>query len=162
MISAASSRPTSMAAASAGRLLSRAGIERMHNGTVKGIRGAYGMGWIDGRLGSTRVVSHSGSTTDMASAIYFAPEKRTGLVVLFNGQSVVYELLHKPEAIAEAAFARMIGESPGGTLVGLYPIFTVATVLLLGLLLRSLSRVMRRRAEPVVRPVRGTDGSAPR
>ena len=48
----------------------------------------------------------------MASAIYFAPEQRTGLVVLFNGQSVVYELLHKPEAIAEAAFARMIGEFP--------------------------------------------------
>ena len=139
------------------RILSRAGIEQMHNGTVKGIHGAYGMGWIDGRLGSTRAVSHSGSTTDMASAIYFAPEQRTGLVLLFNGQSVVYELLHKPEAIAEAAFARMIGESPGGTLVGLYPVFTVATVLLLGFLLRSLTRVMRAaaRGEPVVGPVRG-------
>ena len=139
------------------RILSSAGIEQMHKGAVTAVRGAYGMGWIEATLGSTRVVSHSGSTTDMASAMYVAPDQRTGLVVLFNGQSVIYELLHKPEAIAEAAFARMIGKSPGGTLVGLYPIFTVAMVLLLAFLLRSLARVVRAaaRGESVVRPVRG-------
>jgi hypothetical protein len=103
-------------------------------------------------------VSHSGSTTDMSSAMYFAPDQRTGLVVLFNGQSVIYELLHKPEAIVEAAFARMIGEPPGGTLVGLYPIVTVAALLLLAFLLRSFARVVRTaaRGESVVRPVRGS------
>lgn len=139
------------------QILSRAGIEQLHAGASKAVRGSYGMGWIDGQLGSTRIVSHSGSTTDLASAVYLSPEQRMGIVVLFNGQSVVYELMHKPEAIAEAAFARMLVESPSGTLVGLYPIFTVASVVLLALLLRSFVRVLRAaaRGESVLRPVRG-------
>jgi len=140
------------------RILSPAGIEQMHAGAVAAGRGAYGMGWIDGRLGAVRTVSHSGSTTDMASVAYLAPEHRMGIVVLFNGQSVLYELLHKPEAIAEAAFARMLGEPPGGTLVGLYPVFAIATVMLLAFQLRLLARVVRRaaRREAVIEPVRGS------
>jgi CubicO group peptidase (beta-lactamase class C family) len=140
------------------RILSPDGIEQLHAGVVAAGRGAYGMGWFDGRLGAARTVSHSGSTTDMASVVYLAPEHRMGIVVLFNGQSVVYELLHKPEAIVEAAFARMLGEPAGGTLVGLYPVFAIATVTLLGLQLRSLARVVRRaaRREAVIEPVRGS------
>ena len=138
------------------RILSRAGIEQMHNGTVKAFAGPTAWagstaGWKHPGRQSLRLNDRHG-LRDLLRA-----RTTDGLVVLFNGQSVVYELLHKPEAIAEAAFARMIGESPGGTLVWLYPIFTMATVLLLGFLLRSLTRVMRAaaRGEPVVRPVRG-------
>ena len=135
-------------------VLSAAGIEQMHAGTAPAGRGAYGMGWIDGRLGGTRIVSHSGSTTDLASAMYLAPEKGMGIVVLFNGQSVVYELLHKPEAIAEGAFARLLGEPASGTLVGLYPVFALAVAAMIVLQLRSLRRVVgrARRGEPMVTP----------
>jgi CubicO group peptidase (beta-lactamase class C family) len=142
------------------RILSPAGIEQLHTGTVAAGRGAYGMGWFEGRLGAVRMVSHSGSTTDMASVVYLAPERRMGIVVLFNGQSVLYELLHKPEAIAEAAFARMLGEPSGGTLVGLYPVFGIATVTLLVLQMRTLARAVRRagRREPAIEPVRGSRG----
>ena len=115
------------------------------------------MGWFDGSIGETRVVSHSGSTTDMASAMYLAPDHGIGLVVLYNGQSLVYELLHKAEAIAEAAMAKLVGEPAGGTLGALYPVFTVAVVLMVGLQLRSLVRAVRRvrRGERMVRPVLG-------
>ena len=110
------------------RLFSAEGIATMHHGAVEAGRASYGMGWFDGAIGSTRVVSHSGSTTDMASAMYLAPERGVGIVVLYNGQSLVYELLHKGEAIAEAAMAKLLGEPAGGTLGALYPAFTVAVV----------------------------------
>jgi CubicO group peptidase (beta-lactamase class C family) len=140
------------------RILSAAGMEQLHTGTIEAGRGSFGMGWIDARLGAARTVSHSGSTTDMASAVYLAPDQRMGIVVLFNGQSVLYELLHKPEAIAEAAFARMLGQPAGGTLVGLYPVFAVATIVLLALQVRSLARVVRGavRREATVRSVLGS------
>ena len=115
------------------------------------------MGWIEGQLGSSRTVSHSGSTTDMASVVYLAPERQMGLVVLLNAQSVVYELLHKPEAIAEAAFAHMLGEPVGGTLVGLLPSLHCVDLILLAFQLLFLVRVVRSgtRGEPVVRPFFG-------
>jgi CubicO group peptidase (beta-lactamase class C family) len=138
-------------------VLSPGGVEQLHRGAVSAGRSEYGMGWFDGRRGTTRVVSHSGSTTDMASAMYLAPDQKVGLVVLYNGQSLVYELLHKGEAIAEAAMAKLIGESAGGTLNALYPAFTVAVVLMVALQLRALIRAARRarRGEPTVRPLFG-------
>ena len=142
------------------RVLSERGVTAMHAGaaaTPLG-RGAYGMGWIDGRIGQTRVVSHTGSTTDMASAMYLAPERGVGLVLLLNGQSVLYELLHKPDAIGEAAFARMLGEPAGGTLSALYPAFTLAMALLVALQGRALVRAVRagRRGQPSVRTALGS------
>ena len=140
------------------RLLSPAGIDELHRGAVRAGRGSYGMGWMDGSIGDTRIVSHSGSTTDMASAMYLAPDENLGIVVLFNGQSVVYELLHKGEAIVEAAMAQLIGEPAGGTLGALYPAFTAAVVLMVALQLRGIVRSVRRvrRGEPAIRPVLGS------
>jgi hypothetical protein len=94
----------------------------------------------------------------MASALYMAPDEGVGLVLLYNGQSVVYELLHKGEAIGEAAMARLLGEPSGGTLQALYPAFTAAVLLMIALQLRSLVRAVRRarRGEPAVRPAFGS------
>ncbi len=138
-------------------LLSANGIATMHHGAVGAGRSSYGMGWFDGEIGSTRIVSHSGSTTDMGSAMYLAPERGLGIAVLYNGQSLVYELLHKGEAIAEAAMARLIGEPAGGTLGALYPAFTLAVVAMVVLQLRALVRATRRSraGEPTIRPVFG-------
>lgn len=140
------------------RVLSAASVEQMHAGAVDAGRSRYGMGWIDGRIGTTRTASHSGSTTDMGSAIYLAPDRNLGIVVLYNGQSLVYELLHKPEAIAEAAMARLLGEPAGGTLVALYPVFALAVLAMLALQLRSLWRAAgrARRGEPATRAVLGS------
>ena len=140
------------------RLLSSEGIAELHRGAVDAGRGSYGMGWFDGTIGGTRIVSHSGSTTDMASAMYLAPDEDLGIVVLFNGQSVVYELLHKGEAIVEAAMAKLVGEPAGGTLGALYPAFTAAVALMVAMQLRGIVRAVRRvrHGEPVVRPVLGS------
>ena len=140
------------------RVLSAAAIEQMHAGAVAAGRSTYGMGWFDGRIGTTRTVSHSGSTTDMGSAIYLAPEQGLGIVVLFNGQSLLYEMLHKPEAIAEGAMARLVGEPAGGTLMALYPVFTLAVLAMVVLQLRSLVRAAgrARRGEPATRAFLGS------
>ena len=139
------------------RVLSSEGIEELHRGAADAGRAAYAMGWFDGVLGSTRIVSHSGSTTDMASAMYLAPAQGVGIVVVYNGQSLVYELLHKGEAIAEAAMAKLIGEPAGGTLSMLYPAFIAGVVLMVVLQIRSLVRAVRRarRGEPAVRSILG-------
>ena len=139
------------------RVLSAAAIEQMQAGAVNAGRSTYGMGWFDGRIGATRIVSHSGSTTDLGSAIYLSPEHGLGIVVLFNGQSLLYEMLHKPEAIAEGAMARLVGEPPGGTLMALYPVFTLAVLAMVVLQLRSLVRAVgrARRGEPATRAVLG-------
>lgn len=139
-------------------VLSVAAMEQMHAGAVDAGRSRYGMGWFDGRIGTTRTVSHSGSTTDMGSAIYLAPEQGVGVVVLFNGQSLLYEMLHKPEAIAEGAMARLVGEPAGGTLMALYPVFTLGVLAMVALQLRSLWRAAAhaRRGEPATRPVLGS------
>lgn len=140
------------------RILSPTGVAQMHTGAVTYLRAAYGMGWIDGRLGNTRIVSHTGSTTDMSSAMYLAPDRGLGIVMLFNGQSVIYELLHKPDAIAEAAFAQMMAEPAGGTLALLYPAFDIAVIAMVVLQLRSLWRVIgnARRGEPTIQPFHGS------
>lgn len=137
------------------RILSAASVAQMHTGVAGGVRGSYGMGWIAGTLGATEIVSHSGSTTDLGSAMYLAPSEGVGIVLLLNGQSVLYELLHKPEAIAEAAFARMLGEPAGGTLAALYPAFTLAAIAMIVLQVRSLVRIVGRlrRREPTIKPV---------
>ncbi len=151
--------PTSRAGRSTGNAsCPRPAIEQMHAGAVDAGRSRYGMGWFDGRIGTTRTVSHSGSTTDMGSAMYLAPEQGVGLVVLFNGQSLLYEMLHKPEAIAEGAMARLVGEPAGGTLMALYPVFTLAVLAMVALQLRSLVRAAgrARRGEPATRAVLGS------
>ena len=105
----------------------------------------------DGTLGDVRMVGHVGSTTDMASAVFFSPEQRFGVVLLLNGQSTLYELAHKPDLIGMAAFALLAGREPDGTIGLLYPAFDAAAILLLGWIARRLLRTVRRmhRGEPV-------------
>jgi hypothetical protein len=106
--------------------------------------GRYGLGWADGSLGDIRMVGHVGSTTDMASAVFFSPEQRFGVVLLLNGQSTLYELAHKPDLIGMAAFALLAGREPDGTIGFLYPAFDLAAVLLLGWIAWRLARLTRR------------------
>ena len=117
------------------RILSASATAEMQQGVTAmglGDPGRYGLGWADGSLGDVRMVGHVGSTTDMASAVFFSPEQRFGVVLLLNGQSTLYELAHKPDLIGMAAFALLAGREPDGTIGFLYPAFDAAAVLLLG------------------------------
>ena len=104
-----------------------------------GDRRRYGFGWADSQIGGIRMVGHVGSTTDMASAAFFSPEQRTGVVILLNGQSTLYELAHKPDLIGIAAFELLAGREPDGTIGFMYPAFDAVAVLLLGLVVWRLS-----------------------
>jgi CubicO group peptidase (beta-lactamase class C family) len=131
-------------------VVSPTSLAAMHDGVAPtGIDGQrYGLGWVDGALGGVRVVSHAGSTTDMAAFAAIAPERGLGIAILLNGQSPFYELLHKPEAIGLGVLALSLGQEPGGTLEAFYPILDVTLVVLLVLQLRGLARLARRQPTP--------------
>lgn len=91
----------------------------------------YAMGWFDGSIGGERSLSHAGSTTDMASYMALVPGRRLAVAVLFNGQSALYETLHKPDSIGLAMTERLMGVEPIGTEAFLYPAFDLVAILVL-------------------------------
>jgi CubicO group peptidase (beta-lactamase class C family) len=117
-----------------------------------GPSGSYAMGWFDGMFEGQRIVSHAGSTTDMASFQAIVPSKGLGVVVLFNAQSVLYEELHKPDSIGLAAVAHLMGFEGPGTQAFFYPAFDGFALLILGLLIRNLIRTARAPIVPRSRP----------
>lgn len=108
-----------------------------------GPSGRYAMGWYDSTFAGERMLAHAGSSTDMAAFEAVIPARRLGVVVLLNAQSVLYELLHKPDAIGMAAVAQLIGREPPGTLAWFYPAFDVLVLIVVVLLARSLFKLVR-------------------
>jgi hypothetical protein len=89
----------------------------------------------------------------MASAAFFSPKQKTGVVILLNGQSTLYELAHKPDLIGIAAFELLQGREPDGTITFMYPAFDAISILLIGFLVwRLVSLVRRARRGPVGAP----------
>ena len=127
-------------------VVSASSLATMHAGAVAtGVPGErMGMGWADGILDGEPILSHAGSTTDMAALQVMVPGRRLGVAVLFDAQSVPYELLHKPDAIGLGVVSLLTGHVPGGTLALFYPAFDLAVLALVGLLLRDLGRAIRR------------------
>jgi CubicO group peptidase (beta-lactamase class C family) len=140
---------------SAGQVLSASGIAETQAGVAPmggPDAGSYGLGWVDTKVGDVRVIAHAGSTTDMASAVMFAPDRGLGIVILFNGQSTLYELFRKPDSITLAAFQQLLGQAPTGTLTLFYPAFDLAALLLIAYTTWHFLTVVRRahRGEPLV------------
>jgi CubicO group peptidase (beta-lactamase class C family) len=120
-------------------------LEAMHTGVAPtGLPDQrYGLGWFDGRLGGERVVSHTGSTTDMASIAVLVPSQRLGVVILMNATSTLYETLHKPDTIGLAATALLLGQDPPGTIQLLYPGFIALSAVVLVIIAIGLVRLAR-------------------
>jgi CubicO group peptidase (beta-lactamase class C family) len=142
------------------RVLSSTSIEAMQRGVAAmglGEIGRYGLGWADAEVGGIRFVGHVGSTTDMASVAFFSPERKSGMVILLNGQSTLYELAHKPDLIGMAAFELLVGREPAGTFALMYPALDVLVAVGLGYLVwRLISTVRRlRRGESVAPRILG-------
>ena len=116
--------------------------------------GRYGFGWADLDVGGLRVVGHVGSTTDMAGVVFFAPDKRVGVVLLMNAQSTLYELVHKADFIGTAALQQLAGREPGGTLGLLYPAVDAFAIGLIGFAVWRLATVARRLRNGTRRPLR--------
>jgi len=141
--------------------ISAPGLAAMHDGVVPTGLGdqRYGLGWVDATMDGVRVVSHTGSTTDMAAVAALVPGSGMGVAVLLNGTSPLYELLHKPDAIGLGAVALLLGREPAGTLEAFYPALDVALLILLAIQLRALAGLARskrvapagRRSHPAAR-----------
>jgi hypothetical protein len=120
-------------------------LRTMHTGIAPTVlpEQRYGFGWFDGTLGGERIVSHSGSTTDMASMAVLVPSERLGVVILMNGTSTLYETLHKPDTIGLAATALLLGQEPPGTLKMFYPGFIALSLVAVAITARGLLRLVR-------------------
>lgn len=71
------------------RVLSEAGIEELHRGVAEYNAlslslGRYGMGWFDDEIGNTKLVWHGGTLPHFGAYMALLPEKRKGVVLLFN------------------------------------------------------------------------------
>jgi hypothetical protein len=131
-------------------VVSPAAIGEMQTGTVSTGSGdeRMGMGWVGSTLDGERIVAHAGSTTDMAAIQVLVPDRHLGVAVLFNAQSTLYELLHKPDAIGEGVVSLLLGHEPRGTLQLFYPAFDLAALALLGFFVVGLVRTVRRPIGP--------------
>ncbi len=131
--------------ASGARVISASALATMHTGAADtGMPGEkMAMGWAVARLGGEPILAHAGSTTDMAAVEVLVPGRRLGVAVLFDAQSVLYELLHKPDAIGLGVAALLTGRQPGGTFVLLYPTLDLVAVAVFVLLGRGLLRAVR-------------------
>ena len=140
-------------------VVSPAAVREMQAGTVATGSGdeRMGMGWVTSTLDGERIVAHAGSTTDMAAIQVLVPERHLGVAVLFNAQSTLYELLHKPDAIGQGVVSLLLGHEPRGTLQLFYPAFDLAALAMLGLLVFGVIRTARRPVGPWV-PWAGRSG----
>lgn len=131
-------------------VVSPSAAREMQTGTVPTGTGdeRMGMGWVSSTLDGERIVAHAGSTTDMAAIQIMVPGRRLGVAVLFNAQSALYELLHKPDAIGQGVVSLLLGHQPRGTLEMFYPAFDIAALVLLGLLAIGVVRTARRPVGP--------------
>ena len=145
------------------QILSGAGIDELHRGAVDisamGISlGQYGMGWLVGETGGTKVVWHDGTLPDFGAYMALLPEQKKGVVLLFNACHHWYNPILKDVGLGAAAL--LAGEQPTRI-----PFFWMIPWILRGQLLipalqiagvvATLRLLLRWRLEPQSRPSRG-------
>jgi CubicO group peptidase (beta-lactamase class C family) len=119
--------------------------------------GRYAMGWIETTIAGEPALVHDGSTTDESAVQVVMPGRGLAIVLLTNGQSVLYELFQKTTTIGHAAAARLAGLPATGTLEAFYPVFDLAVVALMAVMVRSFLRAVaaaRRGTEQPLQPSR--------
>jgi len=95
------------------RLLSQAGMDRMHEGVIDGDGFRYALGWRDGTLRGERAIWHGGVLPDHQGMMVLLPEREVGIAVLLNASSTL-SLPARPTSHRLAAdIAEMaLGETP--------------------------------------------------
>jgi hypothetical protein len=85
---------------------------------------------------------HDGSTTDESAVQVVMPGRGLAIVLLTNGQSVLYELFRKTTTIGYAAAAKLAGLPATGTLEAFYLVFDIAALALIAVMVRGLGRAV--------------------
>lgn len=144
------------------QILSDAGMEAMHHGTVEIIEmgiplGLYGMGWESQVSGKSTIVWHSGIVPDFGAFAAIVPEQNKGIVLLFNvNHAVIKQTL---DEFGMGTAERLAGEVPSKTFFGIVP-WLMHGIMLIPLLqiievITTLRQVNRWRSDPGSHPSRG-------
>ena len=130
--------------------VTQASLDAMHQGVAAtGLPDQrYGFGWVDGKLGDARIVSHSGSTTDMASIAVLVPARHLAVAIVMNATTTLYETLHKPDTIGLATTALLLGQDPPGTIQLLYPAFSLLSLAIVAIIAYGITRQVRAQRRP--------------
>jgi CubicO group peptidase (beta-lactamase class C family) len=147
------------------QILSAAGIDELQRGVadfmVMGRSIAkYGMGWLVGKIGQTKLVSHGGTLPDFGSHLALLPEKKKGVVLLYNVNT--HWMMPVLEEFGAGVEALLAGERPAPApipLTGMIP-WALRAQLLVPVLqivdIIATMRLLRRwRLDPVSRPSAG-------
>jgi CubicO group peptidase (beta-lactamase class C family) len=106
------------------RILSEAGIDEMHNGAAKikemGLSlGSYAMGWIEEKIGQSRIISHSGIVPDFGGFMAIVPEQKKGIVLLYNANHAMMKMTFDEFGLHAAQL--LAGEKPAADKLGAAP-----------------------------------------
>jgi CubicO group peptidase (beta-lactamase class C family) len=106
---------------------------------------SYGFGWYQETIGAEPVVTHPGSAVNTRADVVLVPRRHAGAAVLGNAESVVYEVFPRLDVVTSNAAMTAAGLPRQGNLSGLYEVFDLLALVILGLLVRVLLGAWRSR-----------------
>lgn len=143
------------------QILSEAGINEMHRGTVEMIEmglsiGSYAMGWESRVVGNTTIVSHSGIVPDFGAFAGLVPEQKKGIILLYNANHAMIKLTFDEFGIG--ASERLAGENPSTKIFSFTPwlmrsMALIPVLQIVGAML-SLKRINQWNSDPASCPSR--------
>lgn len=115
------------------QVISLASTESLHLGTAEIVEmgmslGSYAMGWIDQKFGNSRIVSHSGIVPDFSGFMALIPQKKRGIVLLFNANHAMLKMTL--DEVGMGAAQRLAGELPSPMRFGAAPWLVRAMLLI--------------------------------
>jgi CubicO group peptidase (beta-lactamase class C family) len=144
------------------RLVSRQGLRTLLTPAAPATLGAwsghqeseYAMGWFVGGPWREQAILHPGGTPDSSSMIVLLPKSRRAVVTLANAnmELPIPGADGSTDRIARGVVSLLVGEQPepGMSLNWFYVIFDLFVVVIIGLLVLSVTRLVRRVQAPGV------------
>jgi CubicO group peptidase (beta-lactamase class C family) len=125
----------------------RALISPQTPASALGVAGSYGFGWYQRPTGGLNLDIDPGIAQNVHADLVLSPERHTGLVLLANAESDLYEILIPKFDLAalNATSIAAVGHTSSGLVEGLYVIFDLIVAGAVFVYGRTLVRVVRGR-----------------